>query len=232
MSERTLLRLAGGLLVGGFLLSTVATHEHPSGDEDNHPVIFAKYAENHDWVAVHFCQFAGVLIALGGFLVLYRAFELRNEVPVLAKFAVGTTIATAAVWAVLQAVDGVALKQAVDAWAHASGAQKTIRFSDAETVRWAEWGINSYFRLLLGLTILLFGAAIARTGIIRRWLGWVGMIGGLLYMATGIAVGYRGFESGFGNAAGDAVQLLFLVFVVGILVAGLRRQDLATAGGR
>lgn len=33
-------------------------------------------------------------------------------------------------------------------------------------------------------------------------------IGGLLYMATGVAVGYSGFESGFGNAAGDPVQLL------------------------
>ena len=133
----------------------------------------------------------------------------------------------------MQAIDGVALKQAVDAWADASATEKTIRFADAETVRWAEWGVNSYFRLLLGLTIVLFGAAIVRTGIVARWLGWIGAIGGLLYMATGIAVGYSGFESGFGDADGDPIQLLLVIFVVGILVAGVRRKDLAdTAGHR
>jgi hypothetical protein len=60
-------------------------------------------------------------------------------------------------------VDGVALKHAVDAWAHASGTQKAIRFADAETVRSAEEGINSYFRLLLGSTVVLFGARANRT---------------------------------------------------------------------
>jgi len=231
MSERTLLRLAGGLLLGGFLLSLVLTHLHPSGDDDNHTVIFQKYADNGPWIAIHLGQFAGVLLILGGFLVLYRVLDLREETPLLARFAAGATIATAATWAVLQAIDGVALKQAVDAWANASGTEKTIRFSDAETVRWAEWGVNSYFRLLLGLTIVLFGATIVRTGFVARWLGWIGAIGGLLYMATGIAVGYSGFESGFGDAAGDPVQLLLLIFVVGIFVVGMRRKDLVDTTG-
>ena len=229
MAERTLLRLAGGVLVGGFLLTLIATHEHPSGDDDNHVVIFAKYADSDSWVAVHLVQFAGVLIALGGFLVLYRVLQLLGEVPLLAGFAVGAAIAAAATWAVLQAIDGVALKQAVDAWSDASGPRKAIRFAHAETVRWTEWGINTFFRLLFGLTMVLFGAGIARTGIVARWLGWVAMIGGMLYMATGIAVGYAGFESGFGDATGDAVQVLFLVFVVGVLVAALRTKDLGGA---
>jgi hypothetical protein len=227
VSERTHLRLAGGFLVGGFLLTFVVTHFHPSGHEDNHPVVFAKYAQSHDWVAIHLGQFAGVLLAFGGLLVLYRALELRGEVALLARFALATTITTTAAWAVLQAVDGVALKHAVNTWAHASGAEKAVRFADAETVRWVEEGVNSYFHLLFGSTLVLFGVAIVRTGIVARWLGWVGMFGGLLYMATGIAIGYRGFESGFGKATGDVVQLLFLVFVVGMLVAGLRRKDLA-----
>lgn len=229
MAERSLLRLVGGLLVGGFLLTLIATHEHPSGNDDDHVIIFAKYADSDSWVAVHLVQFAGVLMALAGFLVLYRVLQLLGEVPLLARFALGAAIATAATWAVLQAVDGVALKQAVDAWADASGPQKAIRFADAETVRWTEWGINTYFRLLFGLTMVLFGAAIARTGVVARWLGWVGMLGGLLYMATGIAVGYAGFESGFGDATGDAVQVLFVVFVVGVFVAALRAKDLGDA---
>jgi hypothetical protein len=216
-SERALLRLAGGLLLGGFLLFFVVTQVgHPSGEENNHPVIFTEYAESDPWVAVHFGQFAGVLIALGGFLVLYRLLQVRAEVPVLANCALAATVASAAVWAVLQAVDGVALKEAVDAWAGASGAEKSARFADAETVRWTEWGLQSYFRLLLGLTFILFGAAIARTGIVSRWLGWVAVLAGLLYMAIGVAVGHSGFE----QPGGPIVQVLFLIFIVGVLAAG------------
>lgn len=116
----------------------------------------------------------------------------------------------------------------MDTWADASGPEKAIRFADGETVRWADWGANCYFRLLFGLTLGLFGAAIALTAILPRWIGWVGGLAGLLYMATGVAVGYSGFESGFGDATGDAVQLLFAVFVIGFLVAAVRRRDPAT----
>ena len=66
--------------------------------------------------------------------------------------------------------------------------EKDLRFADAETVRWTEWGLQSYFRLLLGSAFVLFGAAIARTGIVYRWLGWVAVLGGLGYAAIGIAI--------------------------------------------
>src|SRR5215211_2758404 len=142
------------MLVGGFVVTLLATHEHPSGHDDSHPIIFAKYAASNDWIAVHLVQFAGVLTAIGGFLMLHRVLTVRGEVPVLASFALGAAIASAATWAVLQAVDGVALKHAVDAWAGAVGPQKAIRFADAETVRWTEWGVNTCFRLLFGLTVV------------------------------------------------------------------------------
>jgi rhodanese-related sulfurtransferase len=216
------LRLAGSLLVGGFVANLIATHVHPAGHEDDFPVIFAKYADSDAWVAVHLVQFAAVLVVLGGFLALHRVLRLRREAPVLALCALGCTVATAAVWAALQGIDGVALKQAVDAWANASGAEKAMRFADASTVRWAEWGLNSYFRLLLGLTVVLFGLAIARTALVAPWLGWAGLLGGLLYMASGVAVGYAGFESDFESAVGAGAQLLFVVLVVGVLVSGVR----------
>ena len=52
-------------------------------------------------------------------------------------------------------MDGVTLKQAVDAWVAASGTEEASRFGDAETVRWIEWGLQSYFRVLLGVAFLL-----------------------------------------------------------------------------
>jgi hypothetical protein len=203
-------------------LTLLAGHEHPAGNDDNYPVIFAKYAKSNDWVAVHFVQFIGVLLLLGGLIVLYRILQVRGMVPVLAGIAAATAIAAAAAWAALQAIDGVALKHAVDAWANAAGPQKAIRFADAQTVRWAEYGMNSYFRLLLGLAVALFGVAITRTDVAARWLGWAGAIGGLAYMASGVAVAYAGFESGFESAAGIVAQLGFLIFAVGLLVTGVR----------
>ena len=219
--ESGLLKLAGAVMVAGFLVFFIATAIHPHGSENDHPVIFARYADTEGWIAIHFTQFAGVIIALGGFVILYRLLAGRGEVPLLARFALGTTIATAAVWGVLQAVDGVALKHTVDAWAEASGTEKSVRFGDPETVRWTEWGLQAYFRLLLGTTFILFGVAAVRTGLIASWLGVAGALGGLLYMVVGIAVGHTGLD----KPGGPVIQLLLLAFVVGLLVTGIRMSS-------
>jgi hypothetical protein len=218
-TQRRLLKLAGGLLLVGLVLFGLITQLfHPSHDENNHPVIFSKYAESDAWVAIHMGQFAAVMIALGGFLVLHRALETRGKDVVLTRLALGTTIATAAVWGVLQAVDGTALKETSDAWAHASGAEKHLRFADAETMRWTEWGLQSYFRLLMGATFVLFATALVRARLIGRWAGFAGIVAGLLYMTIGVAVGHTGFE----KPGGPAVQLLMLSFVAGVLIATRR----------
>jgi hypothetical protein len=219
------LGLAGGLLVGGLLLNLVGTVFHPAGrEEDELEVIFTKYADSDAWVAIHLGQFIGILIALAGLLALYRAFVLHRDASVLARFAVGATIATAAALAVLQAVDGVALKQAVDAWTDASGAQKAIRFDNAETLRWLEWGIQSYFRVLLGISFVLFGVAIITTRLVAAWLGWVAVLAGVLSVAIGIDVGYSGLESGFQDAVGIAFLLALVAFGLGIGVTGAGRH--------
>jgi len=41
-------------------------------------------------------------------------------------------------------VDGVALKQAVDAWASAPDVEKVARFASAEAIPWLEWGVRNY----------------------------------------------------------------------------------------
>jgi hypothetical protein len=51
---------------------------------------------------------------------------------------------------------------------------------------------------------------------------------GLLSIAIGVCVGYAGLESGFQDAAGLVFQLVVLVFVVGLLVAGHGDRDPGT----
>jgi hypothetical protein len=150
---------------------------------------------------------------------------------VLSAFAAGLTIATAAVWAVLQAVDGVPLKQAVDAWAAADGPDKAVRFADAETVRWTEWGAQSYFRVLLGATLLLFGAAILAARILAAWTGWIAILAGILSVALGVDVSYSGLDSGFQQIASWAFQVAVLAFAVGVVVTAARGRASGVAVG-
>jgi hypothetical protein len=218
-ADRGALTLSGALLLVGFVVNAIQRMIwHPTGAEDDHQAIFTEYAESDAWVATHLAEFVLVLVAFAGLLVLCSA--LARETPYLALLAAGAIIATAATWAVLQAVDGVTLKQAVDAWVAASGTKEGTRYADAETARWIEWGLQSYFRVLLGVAFLLLGAAAVVSRLVPSWLGVLLVVGGLLSLAVGFSVGYAGLESGFQDAVGLAFQLVVLVFIVGLLVVG------------
>jgi rhodanese-related sulfurtransferase len=228
-ADRHALTLAGALLLGGFVVNAIQRMLlHPTGAEDDHEAIFSEYADSDVWVATHLAEFVLILVALAGLLVLCRA--LRPETPYLALLAAGALVASAATWAALQGVDGVTLKQAVDAWAAASGPEQATRFADAETIRWIEWGLQSYFRVLLGVAFLLLGAAAVVSRLVPSWLGALLGVGGLLSVAVGISVGYAGLESGFQDAVGILLQLVLLAFIIGLLVVGRRARDVGTAG--
>src|SRR5918999_866570 len=219
------LTLSGALLLGGYVVNAIQRMLlHPTGAEDDHEEIFTEYAESDVWVFTHFLEFVLVLVAFSGLLVLCRA--LRPETPNLALLAAGAIIVSSATWAALQGVEGVTLKQSVDAWAAALGTeQEATRYADAETVRWIEWGLQSYFRVVLGLAFMLLGAAAVVSRLIPAWLGVLLVVAGLLSLAVGVSVGYAGLESGFQDAIGIAFQLVVIVFVVGLLVVGRRAVE-------
>jgi hypothetical protein len=225
--DRGALTLSGALLLVGFVVNGIQRMIwHPTGAEDDHEAIFREYAASDAWEATHLAEFVLVLVALAGLLVLCRA--LRPETPYLALLAASALIATGATWAALQAVDGVALKQAVDAWVDASGTEEATRFADAETARWLEWGLQSYFRVLLGVAFLLLGSAAVVSRLVPSWLGALLALGGLLSLAIGFSVAYAGLESGFQDAVGLALQLVVLVFIVGLLVVARRSREPGT----
>src|SRR5438876_3330568 len=121
MTDRKLLRLAARLLFIGVLLSAVAASFHPAREKaNNHMAVFAEYASSASWTAVHLGQFAGMAVIIAGLLVLYFALDVRtgNSAWVARLGAVSAAVALG-LYGVLQAVDGVALKQAVDAWVSA-----------------------------------------------------------------------------------------------------------------
>lgn len=221
-----MIRTAGSLMLAGFaILFAFTAGPHPHGDENDHPVIFTKYADSDSWIVTHIGQFAGTIIVLAGFIALYQALKQRDQAGIVARLGAASAVMSGAVFAVLQALDGVALKHAVDAWQSAEGQDKAARFADAESLRWLEWGLQSYFRFALGLTFVLFAVAIARSAIVPRAIAAAGAAAGTAYAAIGVAVGHEGFE----QPGGLLVQLLFVVFIAGVLTAGVRRGGAPTS---
>jgi hypothetical protein len=212
---------SGGLLLGGLLLYQLATMFHPGHETPNdHPAVFAEYASSRAWVAVHFAQFFSALIVLAGFLALHQAIA-RSEDQLLRALSFAAAAATAAAIAVNMAVDGVALKQAVHAWASAPQPDKATRFATAETVRWLEWGANSFFQVLLGVTAGLTGLLLVRSRTAPRWIGLAGLLTGTCLVAAGITVASDGFAD---SPVGLVASVLFLGMVLGILLEGIRSR--------
>jgi hypothetical protein len=182
----------------GVVLLVAATAVHPSREDVmNHTAVFREYAQTDAWIAIHFMQWVAALVFFGGLVALYFAMTGKREGPnVLARFGLAAVLLTAAGIAMLQAVDGVALKWAVDAWASAPADQEPAALSAAMALRWTEYALQSYSNILLGLTLVLFGLALAFGRSYARWPGWLAAASGAAWMIHGVMVSYVGlFDS-------------------------------------
>ena len=102
-------------------------------------------------------------------------------------------MATAASFTVLQAVDGVTLRYAVDAWVSAPPSQRAA-FAAAEAVRWTEIVMNALSYFLAGLSLFIYGLAIAPGRVYPRWAGMIAVLSGATLMYNGaVEVAYEGF---------------------------------------
>ncbi|MFL6046213.1 MAG: hypothetical protein ACJ72M_13970 [Propionibacteriaceae bacterium] len=223
--ERDSVRLAAVLLLAGVVVTAIAGFLHPEGaDANDHQSIFAIYAASQSWTVVHLGQFIGMVIISYGLVALFFALDVRSGVGVwLNRFALLSAGAALALYGVLQAVDGVGLKQAVNAWASADNADKAARFAAAETVRWLEWAVRSYQSFVFGLALILFGAVIAVTGRVSRPIGYLMALCGLCYLAQGWIIGSSGFSST--NQIPTLLGIgLILAWTVWLLIAALRMK--------
>lgn len=192
----------------------VSSTLHPSEeDPSNHPLVFAEYAQSDIWIAVHLVQFAGWIVVFAGGFGSLHGLLLRSEsgtIHALAWIGFAVAIMTASTIAVLQAIDGIALKIAVDHWIAAPVEDKLTYFKVAEGIRWTEYGVNSIFRILQGSVAVIFGVAIAKTTVVSRWIGQMGVVVGTVTIYAGIEVAYAGFA--YMNVAG--LRGLSMVFYI------------------
>jgi hypothetical protein len=191
-------RLAASLLLEGQVLYIVVTLFHTGGDANNHAAIFADYADSGDWKGVHVAQFAAMALIVGGLIALCSCLDVRSEGAMwTARLGAVAAAVALALYAVLQAVDGVGNKQVDDAWVAASRGQKGARFASAEAMRWLEWGVRSYHDYALGLALLLVaGAAVAaRAALLPSPAAYLIALTGVGYLIQGWVVGSEGFSA-------------------------------------
>ncbi|MFI1290487.1 DUF4386 family protein [Streptomyces sp. NPDC020792] len=225
LERRTSLRLSATLLLVGQLLYIAVTQFHTDGDANNHPAVFTEYADSGIWTVVHLGQFAGMAVLLAGLVALFFTLDVQAGTARWAgRFGAASAVATLGLYGVLQAVDGVALKQAVNAWASAPYTERPARFAGAEAIRWLEWGVRSYQNFALGLALLLFAAAIMRTAWVPRPIGLLMGLSGLAYLVQGWVVG----SAGFSRTETIAIVLAFVLdvaWMIWLAVVAWRMRD-------
>ncbi|PFG39514.1 uncharacterized protein DUF4386 [Georgenia soli] len=194
--DRSLLRLGAVSIVVGLVLQFVMGLLHPSrADPNDSAAAFAEYARSDAWTAVHMGQFVGTLLIVIGLVAASRHLARQVDGAGAAAVVAGlAAVLVAAVFAVQMAVDGVALKGAVDTWVGAAEADRQAALLAAEAVRWTEKGLSAFFQLLNGVTLLMVGLAMVLGRLFPRWLGWVGVIAGLGELPGSVVVAYTGFS--------------------------------------
>ena len=211
------LKLGAVTAIAGAIILMAGTMLHPLGADPGDPVAaFTEYAANDLWIGSHLSQFLGVAMMFVGLVALNDS--LKGEpFAFLAKLGVFVGVAALAITAVLQAVDGIALKLMVDDWVSASEGQKQSAFQATLAVRRIETVVASFLASLFGLALRLFASAVAFSTIYPTWLGWLGIGGGIGTIAGGLLTMF----SGFSTTAMNVAMPFNLILVVWMIVIGV-----------
>ena len=211
------LKFAAAAAVAGAVLLMLGTALHPlEADPADAAAAFAEYAGDDLWVASHLGQFLGVVLIFIGLVGLSDSLRGQSTEWVT-RLGIFFGVAAVATAAVLQAVDGVALKVMVDTWAESEAEQKQIAFQGAMAVRQIEVGLASFSALLFGTVFVLFGSAVALSETYPNWLGWFGLIGGIGTIAGGLTTA----AAGFSNIAMIIAMSFNVILVIWMAVLGL-----------
>jgi hypothetical protein len=209
MFDRQNCRASALLALAGALFLLTGTLLHPSdADPRNAPAAFTEYATTGRaaWLTSHLLQLAGVAGMVLAVILLVGLVPGGGG-RVWARITVAGGAAGLAVAAVLQAVDGIAVKAMVDRWAGATTGDRLGLFGAALAVREIEIGLDALLALVLGATLVTFGFVLRTTSLALGGsavgLGAANLVGGVLQGLDGYsAAAMLGSMLGGGLAIG------------------------------
>jgi hypothetical protein len=215
-------RVGATCAFGGSGLLVLGTALHPIQADPNQAIAaFTEYAADELWVFSHLLQLAGVTLLVAALLLLAHQLEAASGAG-WARVAAGGAIASLAVAAVLQAVDGIALKILVDTWTVAPAAQRDGAFAAAYAVRQVEIGVASTGSLIFGLTLSMFGVALLVDPTYPKWVGGLALGAAVPTAGAGVVMAFTGF-SGLAMALTMPASTLLLAWVLSLGVLLWRR---------
>lgn len=188
------------LVAGAFFYNAITPLFHPgpplnAGDR----IVFKAYADSNYWTLIHAFQFVGDAVFAFGLIALYSALYVKSGlVGQLSRLAVYSAVASLTFYAVVLAVDGIALRYAIDAWLNASPSNQSSYFAVAQGIRALEWAARGYSDYLVGLTLALFATVIVLTARISKPIGYLMMLLGLAYIARGYTYGVSYVQNDYG----------------------------------
>ena len=223
-------RLGAACAIAGPSLLFIGTLFHPMQADPNDAVAaFTEYAADHLWIASHLTQLAGVALIVVALLLLAGELELSAGRG-WAVVASGGALTTLALAIVLQAVDGIALKRMVDAWAGAPAAQKEAAFHAAFAVRQIEIGLASMLCIALGMTATFYGGALLLVdNAYLKWLGALAVLGGVPTSVAGVVIAYTGFST-LAMAINMPANFVLLVWMLALGVSMWRNRTAPDRG--
>jgi hypothetical protein len=224
------LRLAAVLLLVGLVLFVGITAIHPGHEDANdHPAAFDEYSASAQWAAIHLGEFTGMTVIILGVVVLIFAFNTRQRIlEIMGRLAAISAAAALALYGALQAVDGVALKRAVDAWASAPQAEKAARFASAEAIRGLEEGMRSYQDVMLGLALILLAIMVIGVATNLRPIGYVMGLSGFAQLAQGWILSIEGFSPTHTTTI-IVSEILIALWVIWLLITAGRLKEPVSA---
>lgn len=181
-------------MIAGVALLFIGTYLHPMRADPNDVVAaFSEYAADPLWVPSHLTQLAGVILVVTALLLLAQQLK-SGRATGWARIGVAAAIVSLTLTAALQAIDGIALKFMVDAWAAAPAAQKDAAFHAAFAIRQVEIGLAGMASLLFGLTVTIYGITLLADGFYPIATGVLGIVAGALTMISGVVMAHTGFS--------------------------------------
>ena len=220
MQERTLLRIGGVSLIVGFVLTIVhvvlLVVDAPLSEPGDTEAFLQSIVDSSIWAGSHVLVLITLLLGVGGLLALYRSIT-GEPGAALAQLGFAAALMGGAVTSVSVAIlGGGAMKELADAWAAA--ADNEVPLAVAEAALLVSFDIGSWGNLVFyGVAPILYGLAIALTGLYPKWLGWVAVVGGVGIALIELVI----FSQGVSRVTSTFYVAAFLVVTLWLPVMGV-----------
>jgi hypothetical protein len=191
LEQRVLLRIAAVCAIAGplVLFASFAPHGDLPTNESSfvgEEAALSYVAAHSSWLLIHVGTIVAGLLWVGAFTALAGTLS-TGVASALGRVLVPSAIIGGVFVIFDYGIDGYAFKVLADAWASASGADKTQLQEMAEL---AIWFLNGTFRseilIAYGLTVLIAGLAVAYDGRYPVWFGWIAAVAGAIVMVNAL----------------------------------------------